>query len=137
MKVRDLHFQSPQRIEPPVRPQRPDGGAGRPDAVRPGEETRKPFGSVLQEQMRPSEIRFSAHAMQRIEERQMAVSAAELSRLEDGMRAVDAKGAQNALILVDETAFIVSVKNRTVVTAIDQATQTKPVFTNIDSVAIV
>ena len=47
------------------------------------------------------------------------------------------KGSVNSLIMMDETAFVVSVKNKTVVTAVDKMGQANNVFTNIDSVAIV
>jgi len=97
------------------------------------------FGEVLEKKIQETntEIRFSAHAIDRIQQRSVALTVDELSRLSDGMKQVQEKGAQNSLILVDETAFVVSAKNSTVVTAVDNARNASRVFTNIDSVAIV
>ena len=47
------------------------------------------------------------------------------------------KGSQDSLILMNDTALVVSVKNRTVVTAMDGASMKDNVFTNIDSAVIV
>ena len=46
------------------------------------------------------------------------------------------RGAKDALILLRETALVVSVKNRTVITAVDEASAKENIFTNIDSAAI-
>ena len=43
---------------------------------------------------------------------------------------------KDALILMKETALVVSVKNRTVITAVDEASAKENIFTNIDSAAI-
>ena len=47
-----------------------------------------------------------------------------------------AKGGRESLVLVDRMAFVVSVKNRTVITAVDQAGMRDQVFTNIDSAVL-
>jgi hypothetical protein len=39
-------------------------------------------------------------------------------------------------VLVDSTAFVVAVPNRTVITAVDRAHMKEQVFTNIDSAVI-
>jgi len=46
------------------------------------------------------------------------------------------KGSNDALVLVDSTAFVVSVKNNKVITALSGADLTGSVFTNIDSAII-
>ncbi len=98
----------------------------------------KPFSEILNDKLnQTTDLKFSAHAVRRLEERQVEMSAGSLNRLNDGLQQLDAKGAANSVILMDETAFVVSVKNRTVVTAVDNMAAGKNVFTNIDSVAIV
>jgi len=82
-------------------------------------------------------IRFSSHASKRLVERNMQVGEDQLQRLENGMSRVKEKGAKSSLFLMDEMAFVVSVKNQTVVTALDREAAKSNVFTNIDSVAIV
>ena len=46
------------------------------------------------------------------------------------------KGARESLVLMDQTAFVVSVPNRTVITVVDQPNLKQNVFTNIDSAII-
>ena len=81
-------------------------------------------------------LKFSAHAQQRLAERNIKLSEQEFSRFYDGVNKVAGKGARESVILVDDVAFVVSIKNRTVVTAIDGKNLKENVFTNIDSVVI-
>jgi flagellar operon protein len=46
------------------------------------------------------------------------------------------KGSRSALVLVDDAAFVVSVPNKTVITAVDREHMREQVFTNIDSAVI-
>ena len=46
------------------------------------------------------------------------------------------KGARDAVVFVDGTAFVVSVRNKTVITAVDRDHMRDHVFTNIDSAVI-
>jgi flagellar operon protein len=48
-----------------------------------------------------------------------------------------AKGAKESLILMQDMALIVSVPNRTVVTAMDKQSMQDNVFTQIDSAVII
>jgi len=59
-----------------------------------------------------------------------------MARLQDGVERAAAKGAREALVLMDDMAFVVSVKNRTVITAVDAARMKHNVFTGIDSAVI-
>lgn len=82
-------------------------------------------------------MRFSAHAQARIEARGVHLTAGELSRLEKAVDRMAEKGVRDALIdLSRGIAMVVSVKNRTVITALDEASAKENIFTNIDSVAI-
>ena len=47
-----------------------------------------------------------------------------------------AKGSRDAVVLLDGSAFVVSVKNKTVITAVDAQSMREHVFTNIDSAVI-
>ena len=46
------------------------------------------------------------------------------------------KGIRESLVLVDQLAFIVNVKNNTVITAMDQTETDENIFTNIDGAVI-
>jgi flagellar operon protein len=81
-------------------------------------------------------VQFSGHALQRIERRQIDVSPQTLVRLQEGVARAAGKGARESVVLVDGTAFVVSVKNRTVITAVDPGHMRDHVFTNIDSAVI-
>ena len=59
-----------------------------------------------------------------------------MARLQDGVGRASAKGAREALVLIDGTAFVVSVRNRTVITAVGADQMRDRVFTNIDSAVI-
>lgn len=79
-------------------------------------------------------IRFSKHANQRLQSRNIDLSKAQLERLEQGTNKAREKGIKESLIMVDDLAFIVNVKNNTVVTAVNDSDE--GVFTNIDGAVI-
>lgn len=85
---------------------------------------------------RSSGVQFSNHALQRLGRRGIEVDQATLQRLDDGVGRAAAKGAREAVVLVDQNAFVVSVRNRTVITAIGREHLRDHVFTNIDSAVI-
>lgn len=116
----------------PTAPARPSGGAAPGRAGAPG------GGPSFAEQLRRSAggVEFSKHALQRIERRGIPTDAATMARLEAGIDRAAAKGAREAVVLVDRAAFVVSIANRTVITAVDSAHMRDHVFTNIDSAAI-
>jgi flagellar operon protein len=104
---------------------------GRPDSIPTG----SAFADVLR--TRPGQpVRFSAHALQRAERRGIDIGPATLGRLADGVDRAAGKGARASVVLVDQTAFVVSVPNRTVITAVDREHMKQQVFTNIDSAVI-
>ncbi len=94
------------------------------------------FADQLQQAGGTAGVRFSNHALQRIERRGIDTSPDVLHRLDAGVARAAAKGAREALVLVDGTAFVVGVKTRTVVTAVDPGSMREHVFTNIDSAVI-
>ncbi len=95
------------------------------------------FETVFQDQLKDAtDLRFSAHALKRMESRQITFNSQELEQLKDAVNRADAKGAKESLILMDKLALVVSVKNRTVITAVDDSSLKDNVFTNIDSAII-
>ena len=93
------------------------------------------FADVLRTRQQPG-VRFSSHALQRVERRGIDVSPATLGRLNEGLDRAAGKGARASVVFVDSTAFVVSVPNRTVITAVDRDHMKQQVFTNIDSAVI-
>lgn len=97
----------------------------------------KSFAQILDEASgNTSKLKFSKHAAGRLSERNIEISDAQMGRLNAGMEAADKKGINESLVLVDQLAFIVNVKNQTVITAMDQKDALQNVFTNIDGAVI-
>jgi flagellar operon protein len=94
------------------------------------------FASVLGATQSTQTVKFSSHALQRVERRGIDVSPATLGRLNEGLDRAAGKGARASVVFVDATAFVVSVPNRTVITAVDRDHMKQQVFTNIDSAVI-
>ena len=95
------------------------------------------FKQFLSEQLRSvGQVQFSKHATQRMENRGIDFNAEELARLNRAVDRVQAKGANDSLVLLGETALIVSVKKNMVVTVVDKNNLNNNVFTNIDSAII-
>lgn len=95
-----------------------------------------PFAEVLKQQLRTSEIKFSGHALSRMERRKIILTSDQVDKLNSAVEKAAQKGARDSLILIDSLAFVVSIKNRTVITAIDGEQMKENVFTNIDSAVI-
>ena len=96
------------------------------------------FDEVLREKQEALDpLKFSKHAVNRLNDRNISLSAEQSKRLADGVSKAGAKGINESLVLVDSLAFIVNVPNKTVVTAIDQAEAGENIFTNIDGAVIV
>jgi flagellar operon protein len=92
------------------------------------------FADVLKDKQ--TTVRFSKHAAERLESRNINLTDEQSSRLENGVDQAKNKGINESLVLVDSLAFIVNVPNRTVVTAMDQAETQSNIFTNIDGAVI-
>jgi hypothetical protein len=82
-------------------------------------------------------IKFSAHATQRLKERNIQFDPETMSRMNDAITKADSKGVQDTLVLTDKAALIVSVPSRTVITAMDRNNLSGNVFTNIDGAVII
>jgi len=95
-----------------------------------------PFSEILKkkEQDHALELKFSKHAYERLASRNIDMTDEQLIRLEEGAKKAQEKGIKESLVLVDNLAFIVSITNNTVITAVDD--DDSKVFTNIDGAVI-
>lgn len=82
-------------------------------------------------------LKFSKHAGARLADRQIHLTAEQLDRLEKGTKKADEKGIQESLMIMDNLSFIVNIKHRTVITAMDHSGSEENVYTNIDGAVIV
>lgn len=109
-----------------------------PEPKNAGTKTGSSFHQVLLETIAAkSSLQFSKHAMDRIKDRNLELTPDKLARVEQGVQEAARKGCRESLVLLDEMALIVSIKNKTVVTALDGQSMKNNLFTNIDSAIIV
>jgi flagellar operon protein len=95
------------------------------------------FASVLAHNTTAAEApKFSRHALERVNRRGIQLDQSTLQRLAGGVSRASTKGSKAAVVFVDNTAFVVSVPNNTVVTAVGSEHMHEHVFTNIDSAVI-
>jgi flagellar operon protein len=119
----------PEKVQRPVTPPARPDNTGRPEKVD--------FKATLDQVLDKSkEIRFSAHARARLHSRGVDMTPSRMEALSKAIDKADAKGARESLILSDEAAYVVSVKNRTIITAFDRDNLRDGVFTSIDSAVV-
>ena len=94
------------------------------------------FAEALEQAGGSQPLHFSRHALARVQRRGIELDSATLGRLSEGVGRAASKGSCDSLVLVDGTAFVVSVSNRTVITAVGSEQMKDNVFTNIDSAVI-
>jgi flagellar operon protein len=131
---------TPPGVSGPVRA----GGIGSTPATRPsdnagvgGTVSGPSFADVLAQRTSAAQSpQFSRHALDRVQRRGIELDKPTLARLGDGLQRAAGKGARNAVVFVDNTAFVANVPSNTVITAVDSEHMREHVFTNIDSAVI-
>lgn len=102
------------------------------------QENGESFKEVLRQRLgQTSGLNFSRHAVTRAAQRGVELSQSHMERLSEGVRIAGEKGLDDTLILIDKTAFLVSVKNHTVITTVNGDELRGNVFTNIDGTVII
>ncbi|MCR4806219.1 MAG: flagellar protein [Lachnospiraceae bacterium] len=96
-----------------------------------GNDEAKSFSEVF------DSLKFSKHASTRLKDRDIELTGSQIDRLNAGMQKANEKGINESLVLMDQMAFIVNVKNSTVITAMNETEIKDNVFTNIDGAIIV
>lgn len=126
----DTSILFPQPIQAPLQPKpaapqgtRHNGGS-------------TPFAQVLEQKLTGQPVRLSQHATERLKARGITLSEADLAKLANAVDSVAQKGGKESLVMMGDAALVVSVKNRTVVTAMDRQAMKGNVFTNIDSAVL-
>lgn len=79
---------------------------------------------------------ISNHAAERLKDRNIALNESDMNKINEGINKALEKGASESLILYKDVAFLASIKNRTIITAVDKENSKGNVFTNIDSVVL-
>lgn len=128
--VDQIFFPNPVQ---PVKQDRPQNQ----QPTKPGGVSGPSFASVLDEKLPSQGVKFSQHAQDRLRARNISLSASDIANLEGAVNSVASKGGKESLVMMGDAALVVSIKNRTVVTAMDRSQMTGNVFTNIDSAIII
>ncbi len=118
---------------PATAPAGPNAPAAKPRGVDAGGAS---FAEVLHKTANPEPLHFSRHALERVQRRGIELNPTTVNRLQDGVGRAASKGSRDSVVLVDGTAFVVSVASRTVITAVGAEHMREHVFTNIDSAVI-
>jgi flagellar operon protein len=107
---------------------------GKPGRNAAGIESGNSFRELLNRRIQSGqkEISFSKHADLRARERNIATTEADRSRLSEACDKAAAKGVRDALIVMNDSAFIVNAGSKTVVTVVDKNEMKDNIFTNIE-----
>ena len=79
---------------------------------------------------------ISNHAAERLKDRNISLNESDMNKINEGINKADEKGSRESLILYKDVVLVASVKNRTIITAVDKDSSKGNVFTNIDSVVL-
>ncbi|SHI80283.1 flagellar operon protein [Geosporobacter subterraneus DSM 17957] len=97
----------------------------------------KPFAQLLEQIVQNQEVKFSKHALQRLEARNIHLDVTAIDKINEALNKAKQKGIKETLILMDNKAFVASVKNKTIITAATDDQLKESVFTNIDGAVII
>jgi len=90
------------------------------------------FSSIFEQEL--DKIKFSNHALKRLESRNIQLDDQDMNKIKNAVSKAEQKGSKESLVMMNDTAYIVNIPNRTVVTAMPVGDSSENVFTNIDSV---
>lgn len=127
-------------LNPSIPPgQLPAQPARRGRSVRPNHSSaRRDFKEVLHGEVnKQKEVKFSSHAQNRLQMRDIELTSEEKMRLNEAVDKAAKKGARESLVLMNDLAFLISVRNRMVITAIAGERLRDGVFTHIDSAVVI
>lgn len=95
------------------------------------------FDNILQDTLKKSaEVKLSKHAELRLQERNIKLTDAQQQKIRQAVDKAEQKGVRDSLVLVDDIAMVVNVRNRTVITVVGSGELKDNVFTNIDGAVI-
>lgn len=100
------------------------------------ENSKKNFSQILDKKLYGN-IKFSNHAQERLKSRNIEFSENDMNKLYEAVNKARNKGACDSLVLMNDLALVVSIKNNTVITAVNGQNLKENVFTNIDSAVII
>ncbi|MCL2055931.1 MAG: flagellar protein [Oscillospiraceae bacterium] len=97
---------------------------------------REVLGRAVQQKQAEKQLTLSKHAMNRVGQRGIELSAHDIRRMEKAVDKAGDKGVTDTLVFMNNAAFIVNVPSKTVVTVVDGSDAQENVFTNINGAVI-
>lgn len=79
---------------------------------------------------------ISNHAAERLKTRNISLNEADMNKINEGINKAEEKGSNESLLLYKDLVLVASIKNRTIITAVDKDSSKGNVFTNVDSVVL-
>ncbi|KNF08818.1 flagellar operon protein [Gottschalkia purinilytica] len=95
------------------------------------------FESFLNDAQRSNSVKFSKHAKERIDSRNISFNNEDMNKIEDAINKAEKKGVKEVLIIKKDIALIASTKNKTIITTITSENLKENLFTNIDGAVII
>ncbi|SDZ02864.1 flagellar operon protein [Proteiniborus ethanoligenes] len=95
------------------------------------------FAEILNRVEQSQSLKFSKHAVERMKVRDIRLDNMEMTKIEEAIDKASKKGVKEALILMEDKAFIASIKNKTIVTTVSKEQLKDNIFTNIDGAIII
>ena len=96
------------------------------------------FNKIFEKELNSrNNLKISKHAQQRLNARNIVIDSVQMQKISDAVTKAEKKGVKDTLILMNNTAFVASVKNRTIITAVQNEELKDNIFTNIDGAIII
>jgi flagellar operon protein len=121
-------------VDPIINPTNPGLKANQVQTSNQGQKSVQSGNASFSDALEQANIKFSSHAQKRLETRSIEMDQNSMNRLSSAVDKAQAHGAKESLVLMDDLAFVVNVRDRMVVTTVDMNRRKEGVFTQIDTV---
>lgn len=88
------------------------------------------FNSIFKDKLEG--LKFSKHAELRLQSRNINLTQVQKDKINAAVTKAGEKGVKDSLVIMDNLAFVVNVRSKTVITAVNSSELKDNVFTNID-----
>lgn len=95
------------------------------------------FSDILESNMAAGKVKFSQHAVKRMTSRNINITDRQMEDINMAITKASDKGIKDSLVILEDTALIVSIRNRTIITAMEKGKLKDNIVTNIDGAIIV
>ncbi|WP_125152177.1 TIGR02530 family flagellar biosynthesis protein [Clostridium rectalis] len=96
------------------------------------------FSNVLKKEInKENSFVISNHALDRLRERNVSFNQNDMKNINNAINKAVNKNCKESVILYKDIALVTSIKNRTIITAVNKNEGKDNVFTNIDSLVII